>query len=318
MAERDDLSGRIIARCKMAKNTECPTSVDLYRELDHAVAAACRELLPSGKCADLQVAQCLEKQLHELAKLGKGGKPNWDLRETAVLYSSFYQLGHVRLARAVAWRVIAAWEESAPSGTPLHIVDFGAGTLVLPIAFEMLHALGRLPVPVVAHVVEQGEAMWRHGLRILELMITNLGFKSCDLRFKLTTPGGRSWPERTDALVLMHAFYEDGTGRDNWIRRHVSDWQPNLVVLTFNKSARLHITEFEKHCLNDFGQMLEIETTNPPLGDLAGMPQTQEYRNEIWVSGEEHFSVPSTKQKLTKQAPHWPSNPVIREYRRRE
>lgn len=69
---------------------------DINAALDNAVANIARELLPCDESVDHGLAARICQQLEQLATLRSGGIPDYNDSVTPPLYSTWYQLAHVK------------------------------------------------------------------------------------------------------------------------------------------------------------------------------------------------------------------------------
>ena len=134
--------------------------------LDKAVATAARELLPCDSVLDESVAKRVVDQLEKM----RSRKANFHDPLTPVLYSTWYQLGHVNLAIRIAQRMVQRWKELSLKEDEIRIVDIGSGTLVLPIAFDILRITGNLDINVRMLSIESSREMEYCGRRIRALL----------------------------------------------------------------------------------------------------------------------------------------------------
>lgn len=293
--------------------------LDLSRALvaiDSAVADACEELLPPEDCAEPSVAVRLESGLRGLRKLASGGAPDWRTRETAVLYSSWYQLGHVNLAYNVARVLVEKWAERLPNEKTLHVVDFGAGTSALPMAFELLRARASLPCDVVVHLVEPSKVLLEHGNRIFENLRENLGVFGGSPSLSITHPNGRRGvPTGNGTFCLMHAVYPDDEDMKHRVDRFVSRCAPVYGIATCNRRKMNVLTEFESSLLVGNFSCNSVDLSCVPDVDRTEYRKTLQYRRLLFQCGRKHFGDQSrVGQLLTRDVPLWPWEPTVREY----
>ena len=284
--------------------------------LDSAVASAREELLPPKDCADPKVAAQLERELKELCKLASGGLPDWGSRETAVLYSSWYQLGHVNLAYNVAGFLLAKWSIRNSRDKVLHVVDFGAGTFALPVAFELLRAREQLPGDIVLHLIEASAVMLEHGQRIFQNLRDCLGSKASTTSHAFTGHGEVvTVPEGKSAFCLMHAVYQENDDLKHRLSRFISRRRPFYGVATCY-CKKLHLLkDVEAHCLSEGFECTDVLLKDIPDVCRTPLRKTQQYRKALLHYGKEHFrDRHRVEQLLTREVPLWPWGPAMREY----
>lgn len=298
----------------MTENRESP--LDLSQALvalDSAVAAACEELLPPEECADRSVAVRLENGLRGLRGLASGESPDWRSRETAVLYSSWYQLGHVNLAYNVALALVENWAERLPGQKTLHVVDFGAGTLALPVAFELLRSRKKLSGNVVLHLIESSEVMLKHGQRIFANLRSGLVTETSTTALKVIGPG--TVPVDESAFCLMHAVYSDNEDLKHSLSSFVSRCRPFYGVATCYCKKLDLLMDLEGHCLSQGFECTDVPLKPIPHIRRTPLRKTQQYRAKLYKSGMNHFNDPGRVETLlTRDVPLWPWDPAIREY----
>ena len=301
----------------MREKREMPLNLSqALMALDSAVAAACEELLPPEECANPSVAVRLENGLQSLRRLASGGSPDWQSRETAVLYSSWYQLGHVNLAYNVARVLVEQWTDCQPNEETLHIVDFGAGTSALPIAFELLGAREPLPGKVVLHLVERSRVVLEHGNRIFEKLRDELETGNDTASLTVTHPNGkRAVPRLKSMFCLMHSVYPGDEDMKRRVKGFVSRCSPFYGIATCNQRKVDVLSEFEGLLLASSFKCNDVKLSCVPDVQRTEFQKTQRYRNNLLKFGINHFSNPTDARRLlTRDVPLWPWQPTVREY----
>ena len=294
-------------------------SLDLPRALvalDSAVATACETLLPPEGCANPSVAVRLESELQGLRRLASGGSHDWQSRETAVLYSSWYQLGHVNLAYNIARVLVERWADRLPGEKTLHIVDIGAGTSALPIAFELLRSRYTLPGELVLHLVDSSKVMLEHGLKIFDNLRDYLGGIASARSLLVTVPGDvRTVPTGKSAFCLLHAVYPDNEDLKHRLSGFVSRSRPFCGVATCYCKKLDILKDVEAQCLTDGFECTDIPLKAMPYVNRTPLRRTQQYRKRLFQCGREHFRDRAQVERLlTRDVPLWPWEPAIREY----
>lgn len=280
--------------------------------LDKAVATAARELLPWDGELDLGIAQRVCSQLDHLTKR----KANFHDPVTPVLYSTWYQPGHVNLAIVVAHRMVRQWREFSLGGDEMRILDIGGGTLALPIAFDILQILGKLDINVRMLVIEPSREMEYCGRRIRHLFRTEVS--SLRSRCETTAFFGTRLRFRGDSpffFASMHSMYPDieRTFEECWSKR-----QPVYGLATINAAERTNLESLERYCLSEYDRT-ELNLKAFTLG--GSMPMTLNYRRDLWkrVQSSDHELGAKFRGLLTNpDIPDWPEGMiVVKEYSRK-
>ena len=181
--------------------------------LDRAVATAANELLPCNGAVNSDIANRLTDQLERLANLAAGAQPNYNDRITAVLYGTWFQLGHVNLAIGVARLMIQRWKGQTDAGDYLRVLDIGSGTLALPIAFDVLRSIGELDINVRIFAIEQSREMEYFGRRVRHLLGNMLpwirGNHEVSVVYGILAKGSSASPHY---FSMMHTMYPGSKG----------------------------------------------------------------------------------------------------------
>lgn len=280
--------------------------------LDKAVATAARELLPCDSVLDESVAKRVVDQLEKLRKR----KANFLDPLTPVLYSTWFQLGHVNLAVAIARLMMRQWRELAPGEHEMRVLDIGAGTLALPIAFDILRLTGKLDINVRMISIEKSREMEYCGRRIRQLFRNEVSWfrAPCDttvfygdrLDFRV---------DKTRFFASMHSMYP---GIDRTFKTCLSRSVPIYGLVTLNAMERETFESLERDCLSGFAQD-EVSIERHSVG--GSMPLTFIYRRCLWEQ------IRSKNAQLGEQVrglltnsniPVWPEGViVVKEYSRK-
>lgn len=295
-------------RCELASGT-----VAINLALDLAVSQAAREILSCGPDLDEETAVKACTQLDLLAKLWSGKQPDYSDRVTPPLYSTWFQLGHVNLAICVANRMIEHSRLTTPNAAAIGVVDFGSGTFALPIAFEVLRALGELHADVTIVSIEKSREMDYTGGRIWQLFreqtqSISLGSSySVRVMYQLDPSfNGEKY------FTLMHAAHP---GIKDVLKRRVDEVKPTYGIATINanEQSRTKLDKLEQDCLSEYiATKIEFEGIRLE----HGMPMTMAYRKWLWtrintLTADRARSVQALMQQ---EIPCWPKRIEAKEY----
>lgn len=281
--------------------------------LDQAVSQAAREMLSCGPDLDEGAAVKVCSQLDLLAQLRSGKQPDYCDRVTPPLYSTWFQLGHVNLAICVATKIVEHSRLETPKAAAIGVIDFGAGTFALPIAFEVLRILGKLRSDVAIVSIEKSREMDYFGGRIWQLFREQTKSINMGSAFAVRVAYQLD-PSFVGAkcFSMMHSAFP---GIKDALKRLVNEVAPSYGIATINanRKSRARLDKLEQDCLSDF-MPTKIELGGPLLEH--GMPITMAYRKWLWkrIDTLTVDRARSVQGLLQKEIPSWPSGIEARAY----
>ncbi len=241
--------------------------------LDKAVATAARELLPCDGELDLDVAHVVVNQLEQL----RARTASFHHPVIPVLYSTWFQLGHVNLGLVIAERMVRRWRVLCSGEDEMRVLDIGSGTLALPIAFDILRLTGKLDINVRILVIEPSREMEYCGRRVRHLLRNEVPwFRSlCDT----TASFGTHINVRKNGpcfFASIHSMYPD---IEKTFNAYFSQLQPVYGIATVNATERTALEKLENKSLPEY----DSEAVNIERSTLGGrMPLTLRYRRDLW------------------------------------
>lgn len=288
-------------------------TVAINLALDLAVFQAAREILPCNSDVDEETAVKVCSQLKMLANLRSGKQPDYNERVTPLLYSTWFQLGHVNLAICVAAKIVKYSRLTPTNASAIGVIDFGGGTYALPIAFEVLRLLGKLQSDVTIVSVEKSREMDYTGRRIWQLFREETRSINVGSAFSVRV-GYQLDPSFDGAkcFSMMHAAFPD---IKDALKQHVAEVEPSYGIATINSNqqSRARLDKLEQDCLSDFSPA-KIDLHGICLGH--GMPMTMAYRNWLWkrIDSLNADRARSIRWLIQREIPSWPKSVEAREY----
>ena len=217
--------------------------------LDIAIVTAANEQLVTLKkeSSNQDITEGIRNSLRAFQKLTNGGMPHyneWD----ALLYSTWYQPGHINMAYSLIQSIPFNVNPFAESGRELYVNDFGCGELAMQLALVLGAARslesGRKYPRFIINSTDPSRSMTDLGWKIWRYFKDEIGDlkaypgldalrQACrDLRF--------DYPEAetpTRWFSLFHVAYkETAPAVREMMSNYVASGRPDVVLVTFRQA----------------------------------------------------------------------------------
>ena len=261
------------------------------------------------------VAKCVQRGLLELAKIPKGGIPDYDDPWVVLLYL-WYWPGHFNMCLALL--------EEAMSGlkpeSKVHLVDFGSGPLTAQFAAHVaaLRVSKRIEMAVDSFdtssaMIEFGKAIWNNYRKspssIWKQQRTSNKFNELKKRIAEHPPWDSDQNEE-HWLSAFHVFYEKAA---DTVRSDLDALHQIFDTTCYLASSHNYNSNLVGHMspvLNSKAQPIE-EPSRKVFDDTT---QLTVWRRDLWESIGKHQKCcalhPKVEPYLYGQVPDWPRYPI--------
>ena len=223
------------------------------RALDKAVVTVAKSELDrlASKSSDLQFVQGIYKTLDSFRALSTGAMPEYDDWD-ALLYSTWYQPGHINLAYSAIQKVPEILNPLKTGNGQLYVNDFGCGELAMQFALVLAASdtlEKRKPYPqLIINSSDPCRAMTDIGWKIWRTFFREIGnlkeypelHALRQVRHKLRF----DYPDDANAirwLGLFHVAYKDlATSLNRTLASYVEKGSPDVVLVTFRQPNSEH------------------------------------------------------------------------------
>ena len=179
------------------------------------------------------IALSVDRAIASLLNLGRGISPEyneWD----ALFYLTWYQPRQINLALALAWPF-----QKEPQ--PLHIIDFGCGSLAMPIAMAIAVAQSELSereAYIEMHEIDPSDAMRTIGLRLQRVFSDVVQSDPTLSRSSLIMANERI-QEHMGIWRSLDQYYRSDRSHEGWIYPSPNCWLVAIHAVYATNAAQL-------------------------------------------------------------------------------
>ncbi len=223
------------------------------RALDKAVVTVAKSELDrlASKSSDLQFVQGIYKTLDSFRALSTGAMPEYDDWD-ALLYSTWYQPGHINLAYSAIQKVPEILNPLKTGNGQLYVNDFGCGELAMQFALVLAASdtlEKRKPYPqLIINSSDPCRAMTDIGWKIWRTFFREIGnlkeYPELHALRQVCHKLRFDYPDDANAirwLGLFHVAYKDlATSLNRTLASYVEKGSPDVVLVTFRQPNSEH------------------------------------------------------------------------------